>query len=197
MKIVITNTSAQNIKHGERPIFWGLSETALRLKRNPFFIPEANDLFVAKLYWVIRINRLGKNIGERFAHRYYNEVTIGTIFCNKSLENRLLDAGHQTYGAYAFDGAGTVGEYLTKAQLNDMGCLNIDGKVCENEIKNIYPKEVQEVVEKIIHWASHGSTIRQGDLIFIELSEKEFPLILNTNVHININNMKVLDVNIK
>jgi hypothetical protein len=56
---------------------------------------------------------------------------------------------------------------------------------------------VQEVVEKIIHWASHGSTIRQGDLIFIELSEKEFPLILNTNVHININNMKVLDVNIK
>ena len=197
MKIVITNTSAQNIKHGERPIFWGLSETALRLKRNPFFIPEEKDQFVAKLYWVIRINRLGKNIGERFAHRYYNEVTIGTIFCNKSLENRLLDAGHQTYGAYAFDGAGTVGEYLTKAQLNDMGSLNIDGKICENEIKNIYPKEVQEVVEKIIHWASHGSTIRQGDLIFIELSEKEFPLIFNTNVHININNMKVLDVNIK
>ena len=197
MKIVITNTSAQNIKHGERPIFWGLSETALRLKRNPFFIPEEKDQFVAKLYWVIRINRLGKNIGERFAHRYYNEVTIGTIFCNKSLENRLLDAGHQTYEAYAFDGAGTVGEYLTKAQLNDMGSLNIDGKICENEIKNIYPKEVQEVVEKIIHWASHGSTIRQGDLIFIELSEKEFPLIFNTNVHININNMKVLDVNIK
>lgn len=197
MKIVITNTNIQDLKKGKRPIFWGLSETALRLKRNPFFIPEENDQFTAQLYWVVRINRLGKNIAKRFAYRYYNDVTIGTIFCNNSLRDHLQNSGHPTYEAYAFDGAGTVGEFLTKSQLEEIGALTVNGKICEKEIKDIYPKDVQDMVDNIIYWASRGSTIRQGDLLFIELSEKEFPLILDSNVRLNINGMKVLDVNIK
>lgn len=197
MKIVITNTNVQDIKNGTRPIFWGLSETALRLKRNPFFIPDENDQFTAKLYWVVRINRLGKSIAERFAHRYYNEVTTGTIFCNNSLRDYLQDSGHPTYEAYAFDGAGTVGDFLTRSQLNEMGPLTIDGQISESGIQDICPHAAQEVVDRIVYWASRGSTIRQGDLLFIALSEKEFPLRLDTNVHLKINGTKVLDVNIK
>ena len=90
-----------------------------------------------------------------------------------------------------------MGEFLTKSQLEEIGALTVNGKICEKEIKDIYPKDVQDMVDNIIYWASQGSTIRQGDLLFIELSEKEFPLILDSNVRLNINGMKVLDVNIK
>ena len=197
MKIIATNTPPVEILNGIKPILWGLPETSLQLKRNPFFIPSEKDNFTAKLYWVVRINRLGKNIAERFAHRYYDEVTIGTIFCNTTKRNNLLSSGHPTYEAYAFDGAGTIGLYKTIHQINEIKDFTISGRLCKNEIDNICPQIAHQTIDKIVHYASQGSTIRQGDLLFIEIDQAEYPLILNTNILLCLNKQKILEINIK
>ena len=61
-------------------------------KKQPFFIPDFSSEVHFEAEIVIRINRLGKHIDERFAHKYYNELTVGMLKVPCRLNGDVKDA---------------------------------------------------------------------------------------------------------
>lgn len=197
MKIIGTNTPIYKIKNGERPILWGVPETTLQLKRNPFFIPKEEDSFVAEIHWVVKICRLGKNIAERFAHRYYCEATAGVVLCNNTIKEYHQKYNFPLYEAYAFDGAVNTGKFFKYDSQSKSDKLELTGEISNHTLPSINPADAHNIVDKVIHVVSQGCTIRQGDLILIKMYEHDFPISINTKVNIEMNGESILSFNIK
>ena len=64
----------------EEPMFFLKPDTALLRNNDPFYIPSFSQEVHYECELVVRINRVGKAIAERFAHRYYDEVGLGIDF---------------------------------------------------------------------------------------------------------------------
>ena len=95
----------------EEPVVFLKPETALLLKKHPFFIPGYSNEVHHELELVIKINRLGKHIEPRFAHKYYSEVGLGIDFTARDVQTKCKEIGLPWEKAKAFDGSAAVSKF--------------------------------------------------------------------------------------
>ncbi len=109
----------------KEPVIFSKPESALLREGKPFFIPDFSDRFDYECELVVRISKLGKDIEERFAHRYYDEVSVGIDFTARTLQSRLRSAGLPWEICKGFDGSAVVGRFVNKSTLFDIsGCTS-------------------------------------------------------------------------
>ena len=150
----------------EEPVLFLKPETALVLKRHPFFIPDFSDDVHYECELVIKINRLGKHIEERFAHKYYNEVSVGIDFTARDLQAKLKAKGLPWERAKAFDGSAVVGKFLDKSTLPATDALNFSLFRNGEAVQKGNTSDMLFSIDKIIAFASQYFTLKIGDLIF-------------------------------
>lgn len=148
------------------PVLFLKPETALLLKRHPFFIPDFSDDVHYECELVVRINRLGKNIEERFAHKYYEEVSVGIDFTARDLQSKLKEKGLPWERAKAFDGSAVVGKFVPKTKFADINKLGFSLKKNGETVQEGNTEEMIFAINKIIAFASQYFTLKIGDLIF-------------------------------
>ena len=102
---------------GEEPIFFHKGDALLR-PNTPFFLPDMGSTIEYEAELVVQISRVGKQIAERFAHRYYNYITLGIDFTARDLQRRAIAQGHPWLMAKVFDGSAVVGSWLSKEELS-------------------------------------------------------------------------------
>src|SRR5690554_3016790 len=71
------------------PVVFSKPDSALLRNNDPFYLPDFAKEFHHEVELVVRIGRLGKNIEERFAHRYYEELALGVDFTARDLQDEL------------------------------------------------------------------------------------------------------------
>ena len=101
----------------EEPVVFLKPETALLLKKHPFFIPEHSNEVHHEVELVIKINRLGKHIEPRFAHKYYTEVGLGIDFTARDVQAKCKEKGLPWEKAKAFDGSAAVSKFFSLESL--------------------------------------------------------------------------------
>ena len=116
------------------PVIFLKPDTALLPKRNPFFIPDFTDDLHHELELVVRINRVGKNIEERFASRYYSQITLGIDFTARDVQKQCKEKGLPWEKAKAFDGSAPLGDWVDLGQ-RDIQNLKIELKKKEIKMK--------------------------------------------------------------
>lgn len=156
-------------------------ETALTRADWPFFVPDWSEEIEYETELVVRINRLGKSIPERFAHRYYEEVTLGLDFTARDLQRQLKAKGLPWEIAKGFDGAAYCGEkWLKKSEIPGIGQYKSQSGESVVDMQNVHFEmqlngETRQVgwtgdmlhsVDKIVAYASQFFLLKQGDLIF-------------------------------
>lgn len=148
------------------PVIFLKPDTALLPKKQPFFIPEFSSEVHFEAEIVIRINRLGKHIDERFAHKYYNELTVGIDFTARDLQAKLKERGLPWEKAKAFDGSAPLGEFISKTVFNNLNQLNF--KLLKNgEVKQQgNTSEMLFSIDRLISYVSQFFTLKIGDLIY-------------------------------
>ena len=102
------------------PTIFMKSDSSLLKEGKPFFIPDFSSEVHYETEIVVRIDRLGKNIAERFAHRYYNEVTVGIDFTARDLQNKLRAQGLPWEISKAFDNSAVIGTFIPLEQAGDV-----------------------------------------------------------------------------
>jgi len=105
------------------PVFFFKPETALLLKRQPFFMPDFSQNIHYELELIIKICKLGKNIQEKFAPAYYNEIGVGIDFTARDLQQNCIKKGLPWEMSKAFDGSAVVGAFFEKLYFNDINIL--------------------------------------------------------------------------
>lgn len=149
------------------PVIFLKPETALLSGKQPFFVPSFSEQIHYETELVIRICRVGKNIEERFAHRYYEEVTLGIDFTARDVQQRLKEKGLPWELAKGFDGSAPVGSFIKLKEVDkdvqDLAfTMELNGQLCQNghTADMIFP------VNRIIAFVSSYFTLKIGDLIF-------------------------------
>jgi len=104
----------------DEPIFFLKPDTSIITRNRPFFYPDfSNDLHY-ETEIVIKINRLGKNIGKKFAHRYYRELTVGIDFTARDIQRNCKKSGLPWEIAKGFEGSAPLGKFVSKEKFKDI-----------------------------------------------------------------------------
>jgi len=149
----------------ERPMFFMKPETSLLLKNKPFYYPDFSKEIHYETEIVVRINKLGKHIEEKFAHRYYNEIGLGIDFTARDLQKECKAKGHPWEIAKAFEHSAPISEnFINKEDLP--GNINFMLKLNENIVQKGYTNDMIFTFDKLISYVSTFFTLKIGDLIF-------------------------------
>ncbi len=141
-----------------------IPDTALNQIGGPAFLPDYALPAVGRAHLVIRINRLGKGIPERFAPRYFSEITIGVHFIASQLLEELREKRAPWELAVGFDGAASIGRFVPMGTScnHHIEILAGEKKLCAYDTKEMLVKP-EEIVSKL----SQNYRLCQGDLIFL------------------------------
>ena len=151
----------------EEPVVFLKPDTAVLLKKHPFFIPEHSNNVHHEIELVVKINRLGKHIETRFAHKYYNEIALGIDFTARDVQDDCKKKGLPWEKAKAFDGSAAVSNFFSleslKKEINNIDFyLDINGK----KVQEGNTKQMLFSVDQLISHVSKYFTLKTGDLLF-------------------------------
>ncbi len=147
------------------PMIFMKPDSAILKNGKPFFLPDFLGRVEYEAEIVVRISNLGKNIPTRFAHRYYDAVTVGIDFTAREWQRRMIAEGAPWELSKGFDGAATLGDFIPTEGLDVCNLpfrLDIDGKTVQSSNSN----RMLFSIDEIINYVSKYCTLRTGDLIF-------------------------------
>ena len=147
-------------------VFFLKPETAVPQKNQPFFIPDFSNNVHHEIEIVIKINKTGKHIQEKFAHRYYDELTLGIDFTARDIQEKLKKEGKPWEKAKSFDGSAPVGRFIKKNTVDNIHDLNFKLIVNNKQIQYDNSKNMIFSIDQIISYVSEFITLKKGDLIF-------------------------------
>ena len=96
----------------KEPVIFMKPDSAILKDGKPFFIPDFTQRLDYETELVVRICRLGKHIAPRFAHRYYDAVTVGIDFTARDLQNGFRTQGLPWELSKGFDDSAVLGEFV-------------------------------------------------------------------------------------
>ncbi|MDU1891477.1 MAG: fumarylacetoacetate hydrolase family protein [Dysgonomonas sp.] len=150
------------------PVLFMKPDTALLPhNKNQFYIPDFSSDIHYETELVVKISKMGKNIAERFAHRYYEEISLGIDFTARDIQSELKKKGLPWEISKAFDNSAATGTFLHKDDFRkDIQNLNFSLDIDGNTVQSGNTADMIHSVDKIIAYASRFFTLKTGDLIF-------------------------------
>ena len=153
-------------KKPESPVIFIKPDTAILQRRLPFYIPPFSNLIHYEVEVLVRINRIGKYIEEKFAHKYYQEIGLGIDFTARDVQQNLKDKGLPWEKAKAFDGSALIGSWYNKNNFSDLNQL--DFKLVKNSetVQKGNTSQMLWSIDTLINEVSRFFTLKIGDVIF-------------------------------
>ena len=182
----------------KEPVLFMKPDTALLKDGKPFFLPPFSERIEYETELVVRISRLGKKIAPRFAHRYYDAVTVGIDFTARDLQARLRAEGSPWEISKGFDGSAVVGDFIpvdeVAGNLQDLHfSLRIDGK----EVQRGHTADMIFPVDEMIAYISRFYTLRMGDLLFTGTPEGVGPVAIGNRLQGYLGERQLLDFHVR
>lgn len=181
----------------QEPVIFMKPDSALLKDGKPFFIPDFSEQVDYETELVVRINRLGKNIAERFVHRYYDAVTVGIDFTARDLQRKYRAEGKPWELCKGFDNSAAIGDWIPVERFKDIQQLNfhldIDGKT----VQRGYAGDMLFKIDQIIAYVSRFCTLKIGDLLFTGTPVGVGPVQVNNHLEGYLEDEKVLDFYIR
>jgi len=181
----------------EKPVFFMKPDTALLLKHNPFFYPDFSNNVHYETELVVKIDRNGRNIEERFAHKYYSEIGIGIDFTARDLQAEAKKKGLPWEIAKAFDQSAPLGNFLPKSRFDDLNNINFSLKINGELRQQGNSQDMIFTFDAIIAYVSQFVTLRTGDLIFTGTPKGVGPTKIDDHFEAFIEEEKLLEFNVK
>lgn len=179
------------------PVVFLKPDTSILLKGQPFFIPEFSQDVHHEVEILVRINRIGKHIQTKFAHKYYDEIGLGIDFTARDLQAKLKAKGLPWEKAKGFDGAAVIGKWLPKESLPHVDELNFsltkNGKTVQSGSSRLMLWKVDE----LIAYVSQFFTLKIGDILFTGTPAGVGPVALNDNLVGTLEGKELFSIKVK
>ena len=150
----------------ETPVIFTKADSALLKDRKPFFIPDHLGQIDYEAELVVRICKLGKTVPERFAHRYYDAVTVGIDFTARELQKKLREAGQPWDLCKGFDGAAALGEWVSKEKFRDVQAMHFHLDINGQTVQEGRTSDMIFSIDHIVSYISQFFTLKTGDIIY-------------------------------
>jgi len=181
----------------DKPVFFMKPDSALVTANRPFFYPEFSSDVHHELEVVIRINRLGRSIEERYAHRYFNEVALGIDFTARDLQAEQKKKGLPWEIAKGFDYSAPISEFQPLDKYGDIHKLSFRLEVNGKTVQDGNTSLMIFSFEKIIAYVSRFMTLKTGDLIYTGTPAGVGPVAINDRLEAYLEGDKLMDFPVK
>lgn len=148
------------------PVVFLKPDTSILLKKQPFFIPDFSNDVHHEVEILVKINKIGKHIDKKFAHKYYDEVGLGIDFTARDVQAALKAKGLPWEKAKAFDGAAVIGNWLPKSNFANVNNINFTLKRNNEVVQKGNTAFMLWKIDEIIEYVSKYFTLKIGDIIF-------------------------------
>jgi len=179
------------------PVIFMKPKSALLLPTKPLYYPEFTDDLHYECEAVIRICKNGKFIQEKFAHKYYDAVSLGIDFTARDVQQRLKTKGLPWEIAKAFDGSAAVGTFTPLSEETNVNALPFQLKKNGETVQDGNTGDMIFTVDKIIAYISKYFTLNIGDLLFTGTPAGVGPVTVNDKLEGYLQGNKVLEVEIR
>lgn len=181
----------------ETPVIFTKSDSALLKDRKPFFIPDHLGQIDYEAELVVRICKLGKTVPERFAHRYYDAVTVGIDFTARELQKKLREAGQPWDLCKGFDGAAALGEWVSKEKFRDVQAMHFHLDINGKTVQEGRTSDMIFSIDHIVSYISQFFTLKTGDIIYTGTPVGVGPVHIDDHLEGYVEDRKVLEFNCK
>lgn len=179
----------------KQPVIFMKPETSLQRDNKPFFLPDFSSQIDYETEIVLRISKMGKNISEKFADRYYDAIGLGIDFTARDLQNEFKAKGTPWELCKAFDNSAPISQFLPKEDFN-LSNLNFSLNINGETVQKGNTKDMIFSPEKIISFVSRFFTLKTGDLIFTGTPVGVGPVKIGDHLEGFIEDQKLLDFSI-
>ena len=182
----------------ETPVVFTKADSALLTDGRPFFIPDFTQRCDHEAELVVRISRLGRSISQRFAHRYYDAVTIGVDFTARDLQQELRQQGLPWDICKGFDGSAVVGDFVMLSELeHDVQDLHFSLHRNGTEVQAGHTADMLHSVDSLVAYISRFFTLKTGDLIFTGTPAGVGPVSIDDHIDGYLEGRHLLSFNVK
>ncbi len=155
-----------NNERPNEPVIFMKPDSAILLKQHPFVIPEFSEDIHHELEVIVKINKVGKYIEPKFAHKYYDEISVGIDFTARDLQQKLKDKGLPWEKAKAFDGSAVIGDFVSKSDFKSLDNLNFEMTNNGVTVQKGNTSFMLWKIDELIAYVSQFFTLKIGDIIF-------------------------------
>ena len=187
----------ETLYKGEVPVIFTKADSSLLKDGKPFFVPDDMGRIDYETEIVVRICRLGKAIPARFAHRYYDAVTVGIDFTARELQAELRKKGLPWEMCKGFDGASAIGEWMSVEKFRDVQALQFHLDINGKTVQEGRTSDMLFKIDEIIEYISKYFTLKTGDIIYTGTPVGVGPVNIDDHLTGYIEDRKVLEFNIK
>lgn len=149
----------------QNPLIFLKPDSAILPKKMPFFIPPFSNDIHYEVEVLVKINKVGKHISPKFAHKYYDEIGLGIDFTARDVQQQCKEKGLPWEKAKAFDGSAVIGNFYPKEKFD---LENISFQLVKNEeiVQNGQTSNMLWKIDELISYVSQYFTLKKGDVIF-------------------------------
>lgn len=181
----------------EEPVFFMKPDTALLLENKPFYLPDFSNDIHHEIEIVLKINRVGKNIAENFAHKYYEELTVGIDFTARDIQKQQKTKGLPWEKAKSFDFSAPMGKFIPKNKFPSMSNIGFHLDINGKTVQKGNTSDLLFSFDKVIAFISQFITLRVGDLIYTGTPVGVGPVKIGDKLECFLETEKLLEFEVK
>ena len=181
----------------EKPVIFLKADSALLKDHKPFFVPDFMGRVDYETELVVRICRLGKSVPQRFAHRYYDAVTVGIDFTARDMQHTLREKGLPWDICKGFDGAATIGDWVDVDKFRDIQAIHFHLDINGQTVQEGCTSDMLYKGDEIIAYISQFYTLKTGDILYTGTPAGVGPVHIDDHLEGYLEDQKVLEFNCK
>jgi 2-keto-4-pentenoate hydratase/2-oxohepta-3-ene-1,7-dioic acid hydratase in catechol pathway len=186
-----------NNEKPDAPVIFIKPDTALLRPGEAFYYPEFSKDVHYEVELVVKINKMGKNIEEKFAHKYYDEIAVGIDFTARDLQSQLKAKGLPWELAKAFNGSAPVSDFVPVSDFADLQNVNFSLDVNGETRQDGNSSMMLYQINYLISFVSKYFTLKTGDLIFTGTPKGVGPVAIGDVLTASIEGKKMLELFVK
>ena len=181
----------------KEPVIFTKPDSAIHNNKTPFFYPDFSNDIHYEVEILIKINRVGKNIQTKFAHKYYGEIGVGIDFTARDMQSQLKAKGLPWALAKGFDSSAVISDFQPKENFKDLKNISFNLKLNGELKQQGNTKDMLFNIDEIISYVSTFITLKKGDIIYTGTPSGVGPINVGDVIDCSIEDKKLISLAIK
>ena len=150
----------------KNPVVFIKADSAILPKEQDFYLPPFSNNVHHEVELLVKITKVGKHIAKEFAHKYYDEVSLGIDFTARDIQDELKSKGLPWEKAKSFDGSAVIGKWVSKSNYKDLNQVSFSLKKNNEVVQSASSELMLWKIDELISYVSQFFTLKKGDIIF-------------------------------
>lgn len=179
------------------PLFFIKPDSAILRNNDDFYLPDFSDDVHYEVEIYVKLHKKGKNIQEKFAPKYYDEIGIAIDITARDIQAKCKEKGLPWEKAKGFDGSAPMSKTLPLSDFEDVNAINFELHINGKVVQKGFTGDMIFNVNQIISEASKYFMFKIGDVVFTGTPAGVGKLNAGDHLEAYIEGKKMMDFRIK